>query len=149
MFTLEFYIVMAVVAAAIVAFAARPATHGPAEQYLLAGRLYDDSLAEGPELLLECADNGSVAIVRRGIEGVADDGAVSLAVEVAGSDIKIEERIVPGRMAPSGMLGAEFELRHIKLGFYHVRYNSQPTGLFAAFPLHVAPGIRTSKPLTR
>lgn len=140
---------MAVVAAAIVAFAARPATHGPAEQYLLAGRLFDDYDAEGPELQMECMDNGTVVIVRRGVEGVADDGAVSLAVEVAGSDIKIEERLTSGRMPQTSAKGAEFELRFLKPGFYHVRYNSQPTGLFAAFPFHVAPGIRTSKILTR
>lgn len=149
MFTLEFYIVMAVVAAAIVALAARPASHGPAEQHLLAGRLYDDYGDGAPELMMECTESGSVAITRRGIEGVACDGAVSLAVEVAGSDIRIEERIVPGRMALGPVQAAEFDLRSIRPGFYHVRYNSQPTGLFAAFPFHVAPGIRTSKTLAR
>lgn len=140
---------MAVVAAAIVALAARPSSRGPAEQYLLAGRLFDDFDADGPELQLECLENGHVTIVRRGVEGVADDGAVSLAVEVAGSDIKIEERIVPGRMAPAGSKGAEFSLRFLRPGFYHIRYNSQPTGLFAAFTFHVAPGIRTTKTLSR
>lgn len=140
---------MAVVAAAIVAFAAKPATHGPAEQYLLAGHLFDDFEADGPELQLECLDNGHVVILRRGVEGVGDDGAVSLAVEVIGSDIRIEERIAAGRTAPGSVKGAEFELRFLKPGFYHVRYNSQPTGLFAAFPLHVAPGIRISKQLVR
>lgn len=140
---------MAVVAAAIVAFAAKPATHGPAEQYLLAGRLFDDFNADGSELQLECLDNGHVVLLRRGVEGVADDGAVSLAVEVAGSDIRIEERITAGRTAAGSAKGAEFELRFLKPGFYHVRYNSQPTGLFAAFPFHVAPGIRASKQLAR
>lgn len=140
---------MAVVAAAIVAFAARPSRRGPAEEYLVGGRLFDDCEAEGPELQVECADSGEVILVRRDVEGVADDGALSLAIEVAGSDIRIEERLTPGRMAPACPKGAEFELRFLKPGYYHVRYNSQATGFFTAFTLHVAPGIRTSKPLTR
>lgn len=146
--TVEFYVILAVIAAAIVAFASKPAERGPAAEYLLAGIL-DDSRADMlPMLFLACREDGSVALTRQGVDCISDDGAVSLAVKVIGHDVAIEERLTTGR----GLIqpcSANFLINFLPPGHYHIRYNSAKTGLFVAFPLHVRPGITTSKLLQR
>ncbi|MCC8113494.1 MAG: hypothetical protein LIP03_05765 [Bacteroidales bacterium] len=61
----------------------------------------------------------------------------------------IEERLTPGRGVLMPAQQAYFRVKHMPPGRYHVRYNSQKTGLFAAFPLHITPGLRASRELGR
>lgn len=148
--SVEFYIILAVIAAAIVAFAAKPGSSGPVQEFLLAGDLSRGSESAHPELNIDVQGNGSVRLVRRGVDCITDTGAVSLAVKVKGSDVMIEERLTPGRGILEPSVSAAFLIKFLKPGArYHIKYNSQKTGLFAAFPLHVAPGIKTVKELTR
>ncbi len=147
--SVEFYVILAVIAAAIVAFAARPGGTGPVQEFLLAGTLSRGSANARPELAIEVRPNGQVRLVRRGVDGITDDGAVSLAVKVKGTDVMIEERLTPGKGILEPDVSAEFLIKFLKPARYHVKYNSQKTGLFAAFPLHVTPGIKTIKELTR
>lgn len=142
---------MAVIAAAVVAFSARPQSRGPVMEYLLASQLNeeDDSEFDQPSVEFKCYDDGSVRLVRHGVEDVTMSGAVSLAVKCDGSNVSIEERLVGGSTwdNPAGM--ATFRVDFLTPGRYHIRYNSAKTGLFAAFQLHVRPGIVASHILSK
>lgn len=143
----EFYVISAFVAAAVIAYFCRPADRGPARQILLAGEL---SLTGHPEpaIELEALDDGSVLLRRYGLRDINETGAVSLAVKVVGFDVRIEERLALGRdpLAPP-IDTATFRLDFMGREHYNIFYNSDPAGLFAATTLHNRPGIRLLKPL--
>lgn len=112
-------------------------------EYLLASELSqrDDSDTSGTSLTLTCMDDGSVLLVRHGVEGVSMTGAVSLAATCDGVNVTFEERLVGGSTWDPPALSATFRIDFLRPGRYHVRYNSERTGLFAAFSFHVRPGI--------
>ena len=144
--TVEFYVIAVLVAAMIVALVARPASRGEARQYLLAGDLKacgDDN----PAITLTAHDDGSVALTRHGIEGITSTGAVSLAVNVIGWDIVIEERLSEGFSDDAPIDTAVFRLDFLAPERYHIRYNSSATGRFVATPFHNRPGYTTTRPL--
>lgn len=148
--SVEFYVLATVVAAAVIGLCAKPTSRGPARTHLLPGILSDtsDIPADGPALDITCREDGSVIIHRTGLEDITDAGAVSLAITVIGFDISIEERqVIADCGAPRSQVS--FALDFLAPEYYHVRYNSDNTGLFAAFTLHVKPGIKIHKQLTR
>lgn len=142
--TVEFYVIAVLVAAMIVALVARPASRGEARQYLLAGDLRacgDDN----PAITLTAHDDGSVTLTRHGIEGITSTGAVSLAVNVVGWDIVIEERLSEGFSDDAPIDTVVFRLDFLAPERYHIRYNSDRTGRFAATPFHNRPGYTTTR----
>lgn len=146
--SVEFYVIAAFVAAAIIAFFSRPASRGVARQHLLAGNLTpDDDDIACPSIHLHVNDDGSVTLTRRGVSGIGADGAVSLAVNVIGFDIEIQERQVAGLWPPQSAMQARFTLDFLARERYHLSYSSETAGLFAATSLHVRPGITIDKTL--
>ena len=145
--SIEFYVILAVIAATIVAMACRPSSQGPVLEFLLAGRLRD-SADMHPAIDIACNSDGTVSLTRRAVSGLTDMGAVSIAIEKKGTDISIEERLTQGRGLPAMPVDAEFILDFMPPGRYHVRYNSSQASLFCAFTLTVRPGLQTTKPLT-
>lgn len=119
-------------------------------EYLLSAELSptDDS-ADGPSIDIACLDDGTVRLVRHGVEGVTLSGTVGGAVKCNGTNVSIEERLVVGSTWDDAARKATFRIDFLPPGRYHVRYNSDRTGLFAAFQLHVRPGITTSHILSR
>ncbi|MDE6587480.1 MAG: hypothetical protein K2K40_04010 [Paramuribaculum sp.] len=160
--SIEFYVIAAVAASAVVGLCVRPSSKGEAVTRLLAGELSAATPApEEPlstpkgaeatpaiELLVE--PDGSVTLTRLGLDGMVHaSGALSLVVNVAGFDISIEERLTPGRPVadtPEPM-SARFTLDFLGAERYHLRYYSEATGGLAVTPLHVRPGIHIVKPL--
>lgn len=168
--SVEFYVIAAVVAAAIVAYSAKSGVHGPARQFLISGVLTKVDKPVSPMIELICNDDGSVLLRRYGIEGVTLSGAVSLAVTVIGFDVKIKERIVEGRpksLKPTSVSGgydsriiridgseesgigcndeeaidtASFLLDFMAQERYFISYTSEPAGLFVAITLKNRPG---------
>lgn len=147
--SIEFYVIMAVVAAAIVAVACRPQVRGEMLEYLLAGRLSKKGEGHAPSVEFKCLDSGIVVLTRYGIEGVSESGAVSIAAKCDGVNLFIEERLIPGNQYDMPIDEARFDLDFLRHGRYHVRYNSDATGLFVAFQLHVSPGIVATRALSR
>ncbi len=145
--SVEFYVIAAFVAAAVVAFFCRPASRGAARQFLLAGTLTPGDDDTPPSIELLCNDDGTVTLTRHGVSGVGHDGAVSLAVNVVGFDIEVQERPVAGRWPATGSLSATFTLNFLGRERYHLAYTSESAGLFAATSLNVRPGIHIVKPL--
>lgn len=149
--SIEFYVILVVVAAAIVAFAARPHIAGAVRELLLAGELIPMSAAdegEEPSITFTCTESGRVIAVRRGLKGVTVSGAVSLAATIKGFDIRIEERITPGSAYDDPAGTAMFTIDTLAPSeYYHIHYNSSSTGLFAIFTFHTRPSISATHPL--
>lgn len=154
--SVEFYVYATLVAAAIVAFLARPSSRGEARQHLLAGELsnasnrsWSDSNSAQPAISLIVRDDGAVVLFRHGIEGVSSSGAVSLAITVIGFDITIEERIVPGNNFDDPIDTATFVLDFLAPDRYHLKYNSSATSSFVATTLLVRPDYEKHLQLNR
>ena len=154
--SIEFYVYATLVAAAIVAFLARPSSRGEARQHLLAGELsnasnrsWSDNASVSPAISLIVRDDGAVVLFRHGIEGVTSSGAVSLAVTVIGFDITIEERIVPGNNLDDPIDTATFVLDFLAPDRYHLKYNSSATSSFVAATLLVRPDYEKHLQLNR
>lgn len=154
--SVEFYVYATLVAAAIVAFLARPSSRGEARQHFLAGELsnasnrsWSDSNSAQPAISLIVRDDGAVVLFRHGIEGVSSSGAVSLAITVIGFDITIEERIVPGNNLDDPIDTATFVLDFLAPDRYHLKYNSSATSSFVATTLLVRPDYEKHLQLNR
>lgn len=147
--SVEFYVIAGAIAAAVVALSALPSRRGAAVLHTVAGDLSDSSSAEPsePSIDVEVDDNRRVIIRRTGLVGVGDTGAASLAVNVVGFDIDIEERLTAGRLALERRDTAVFTLDFLGAERYHLRYNSEDAGVFAAFSLPVREGIRIHRVL--
>lgn len=157
--SIEFYVIATVVAAAVIAASAMPSRRGPVRTFLFAGRLLPDSgpdwyrmdvEADTPAVQFTVTDEGLLKVQRYGLEGISADSAFSLAVEIAGLDVVINERLTPSRRpgvyapAPCGpddiMPEAEAVLDCFGRERYHFRYYSEATGRSCAFYLNIAPG---------
>lgn len=151
--SIEFYVIAAVVASAVVGLCVRPSSKGEAVTRLLAGELSparDDGADSTPSIELLVEEDGSVTLTRRGLDGMVHaSGALSLVVNVAGFDISVEERLTPGCPEADVPEPAEarFTLDFLGAERYHLRYYSEATGGLAVTPLHVRPGIHIVKPL--
>lgn len=153
--TPEFYVIVSVIAAAVIAIMSLPERKGEAVTHLLAGNLIascpgsDSDTGPGHgSISFECLDGNIVILRRNGIQGLTASGAVSLAVNVSGFDIRIDERITPGPDASScHVSSAIFTLDFLAPEWYHIRYESERHSEHAALTLHVREGITISKPL--
>lgn len=150
------YILLLFVAAAFVAFVARPRGRGEAQKRLYAGTLieadgHDKAEVETPtpRLETECIGGGKVRFRRIGVEHLTSSGAVSLAVTFKGKDVEIVERVSAGYGNDRPVQGAEFEIDMTGHEWRHVRWSNEDTGLWCAFTLHVREGIRFEVPLKR
>lgn len=144
----EFCVTVLVIAAAVIAYAAMPAQKGTAREYLLGGELREMSRQCPPSIELCCLDSGAVRLVRYGVEGVAPDGAVSIAVTVTGFDILVKERLVAGREDPVP-LTASFTFDFLGHERYHLRYVSEQLSLGCSLTVNNRPGITVIRPLVQ
>ena len=149
--TVEFFVIAALSAAAIVAYLCMPKSRGEAVVHTVAGELSagDGGDGEEPELLVEVRDDGAVVLTRSGIEGITASGAVSVAATVCGFDMNVEERRMRGFSNDARIDKARFVLDFMAPEWYHVRYANSDTGEFCSFRLHVKPGIKMRRRLKR
>ena len=154
--TVEFYVIVSVIAAAVIALTSLPERKGEVKLYLIAGQLFqqtDNSTSTevtSGTLHIEVQAGNIVNIRREGLEEVTMNGAVSLAVKVSGFDIVIEERITPGNVSAEGVANSVvFRFDFLAPEWYHIRYESERFGEHAAFTLHVREGIVMRKVLIR
>lgn len=147
--SVEFYVIILVLAAAVIAFSVRGDSRGPVRQVLLPGVLSaTDGEAPAPAIELVCADDGTVVLHRRGVRTVTEGGALSLAIKVRGFDVEIIERTAPARHPGGEPLDtASFILDFMGPEHYFISYRTDVEGLFAAVTLHNRPGIRLRKTL--
>lgn len=143
--TVEFYVLATFMAAAVLAYCVKPSRRGSAVQRFEQGWLTEGELDAEPALYIVCLDSGGVQIRRTGLPVTGASGAVSLAIEQIGFDLDCKERRVDGAGAP--MREAVFVLTFLGSEWYHINYHDEASGRFAAFSLHVRPGIKMRVPL--
>lgn len=151
--TVEICVLLFIVAAAVLAVAIRPGGKGPAETYFYSGDLMvaGDS---SPLLAITVGDDYRAAVMRRGLAGaLCDDGAVSLAVTVTGTDVTVEERVTPGKMMSaddtrpdSAMFFLDCLPPNTRI---HLRYNASAFSSGASCTFTVRPGFTYTLPLTQ
>lgn len=157
--SVEFYVIAATLAAAAVALAALPSRRGAAVLHMAAGELGNEGAGADPSLEVWVDDSRRVHIRRHGLPNVTTLGAASLAINVVGFDINIEERLTfanPRRVykltsepdGPKPVDCADFVLDFFAPERYHIKYNSEDAGVMCAFTLPVREGIKLKKPLT-
>ena len=146
--SVEFYVIATVVAAAVLAVCLRPSRKGQAVLHTVAGFLCEGVPEAEPALHVECLESGNVLIRRTGLSGIYATGALSLAVNQIGFDLEIQERLPPGAGFDGLQISeAVFVLNFLGPDWYHISYTTDPSDRFAAFSLHVRPGLKTTVPL--
>ncbi|MDE6283652.1 MAG: hypothetical protein K2L97_06660 [Muribaculaceae bacterium] len=151
--SVEFYVIIFLVAALIVGLMAMPASHGPVETDFATGRLtFDPDLSDiTPRIELEALPDGTVRIIRYGLPDRLDNAAtVALAINRKGFDLTIEERITPTDKALLSsechpVNKAEFILTGLAHERYHLKYNSDTTSSFTALTFNNRPGLRSTR----
>lgn len=150
--TVEFYVILSVIAASVVALMAVPQHKGEVKTHLIAGELVvADTNASAqedvrPSIAFECHEGNLVVLRRYGLRDISADGALSLVVKVSGFDVVIEERVTAGN-GPGEAVSANFRLEFFAPEWYHIRYESEHYSLHAALTLHVREGIVMRKDL--
>lgn len=97
--SIEFYVVAAFVAAAVIGIVAMPKSRGEVRTFLYAGELDSSACDTEPSVVAHVDNHGRLEIYRYGLEGVGMAGAFSLAVKINGFDVTIEERLTTGNMS--------------------------------------------------
>ena len=161
----EFYVILFLVAAAIVALLAKPKDTAEAREYLLAATLSaststisSNPAATGPNIAttptdsepsiaVYCDESGGVWLRRTGIEGLDDSGAVSAKVLVKGFNITVYERITEGKYGLAPADTAIFSLDFLTSSRYWLRYESETTNRTATLSFRNTPGYRAQAPL--
>ena len=142
------YIILLFVAAAFVAFCARPSRRGEARQKLYAGTLIEDFEVEKPSdeprIEVRCLEGAHVEFRRIGVEGLTSSGAVSWAFTFIAGDVDVRERVSNGYTGDRPMAGAYFTADMTGHEWYHIHWIDEESGLWAAFTLHVRPGLTTT-----
>ncbi len=150
----EFYVILFLVAMAIVAFLAKPHTVGPASEMLLGASLSssgkvicnDNSIEiventeSEHEIIVDCDDRGSVWLRRAGLDGMDASGAVSAKIVVKGTNITIYERVTPGRYGDNPVDTALFDMDFLSPQRYWLRYESEATNRTATLSFRNTPG---------
>ncbi len=145
--SIEFYVIAAFVAAAVIAAVSRPSQKSAARTFFYAASPADDPEPTA-EAVIECEvdERGDMAITRRGLHGLTVDGAMSLAVEIIGTDVTIKERLTAGRSGePVTAMRANIDCLGPER--YHFQYLSENTKTGTAFYLTVRPGNRVTREL--
>lgn len=145
----EFYVIMTVVAAAVLALCIRPSRREAAVTRTVSGWICpgDDSrpFDAPPRLEIECLRNGNVLLKRTDIAHLGVTGALTLQVTQIGFDLQIQEHLTPGAgLSENSVEDAVFVINFLAPERYHIHYVADPGDRFAAFTLHVRPGIKTA-----
>lgn len=141
----EFYVIMVVIAAAVLSLCVRPSSRGQARSFFYPSSLLA-SFGGEPAVTLRCLDDGNVELLRTGLLGQVDSaGAVSLSVTLTGFDVTIMERITPtGSVAGEPVDAAMFVIDCLAPERYHLRYVAAD-GSVCVMSLHNRPGIRVAR----
>ena len=145
--SIEFYVISAVVAAAVIAFMARPPRRGPARTRLIAPDLRAETAPDGPQLIIDCDEAANLTVTRTGITNVTD---VKISVTIQDHDIIIEESAVtaaPNAQVPE--LTASFGIEGVGRDRYHLSYTAAHQSLFTATPFTIRPGLHFQRNLNQ
>ena len=144
--SVEFYVILVVIAAAIAIAAAMPSSRGEARNFFYTARLLEtESPATSPGVTFTYDDHGNLTVFRTGITGLTSSGALSLAVTIIGTDVTIEERLSNGYSADPPRDAAQAALDCLGRQRYHIRYISD--NMSTAFSMTLDNGARHHREL--
>lgn len=144
----EFYVILFLVAMAIVAFLAIPHQSGPVKEYLVGSSMSESLTPDSAAAIeIDCDDSGIVWLRRRGLTGVDATGTVSAKIVIKGFSITVYERIVEGRYGDNPVDTALFELDFLARERYFLRYESDATNSAATLSFRNTPGYHAHSPL--
>ena len=146
--SIEFYVVAAFVAAAVIGIVAMPKSRGEVRTFLYAGELDSSACDTEPSVVAHVDNHGRLEIYRYGLEGVGMAGAFSLAVKINGFDVTIEERLTTGHMSAGEAAMGYACIDCLGPERYHIQYRSEATGRNAAFSLNIKPGNEITRLLS-
>ena len=140
--SVEFYVIAAFVAAAVIGFAAMPRGRGEVRSYMYGGDIEPyTGTSDEPELVAAVDDHGRLCLERTAIEGVWPAGAYSVVVKVSGFDVVVEERLTADRRSCDvAAATGRVVIKCLGQERYHIQYRSEATGRSAAFSLNIRPG---------
>lgn len=156
--TTEFYVILFLAAAAILAYIVKPHSATAASEHLI-GSILSNSLENAinknpvevdsqPSISINCDDNGCVWLQRNGISGIDASGAVSAKIIVKDTNITIYERLCEGRFGDTPIDTAIFELDFLRQEQrYWLRYESEATNSFATLSFRNTPGYHAQSVL--
>lgn len=147
--SVEFYVIMTVVAAGVLALCIKPSSPGAVIARTISGWIcegYGDGSHDSPRLEIECLANGNVIVRRTDVPEVGDTGEMTLQVTQKGFDLEITEFVKTGRRSATTppVQDAVFILDFMGSEYYHLHWTNHIGDRFAAFSLHVRPGIKTT-----
>lgn len=150
--SVEFYVIVLLVAALAVGLLAMPSGHGPVKTSFAEGFLtYDQAAGPEPRLELECLPDGNVKITRHGLPDNLDNAATAaLAISRKGFDLTVEERLTPASRPllaseTSAVNTAVYILTGLARERYHLRFNSDSTSSFTTLTFVNRPGLRSTR----
>lgn len=147
--SVEIYVLLALLAAAVLAFCMKPSRKGEAVTHMLAGTLcfIDDVPADSATIDFECLESGNVLLTRRGFTNLTQNSSVSIVINVIGFDVKIEERVVLGDNSGQAINAALFTLEFMAQERYHIHYISDLISSSASLTLNNRSEMHVSKKL--
>lgn len=143
----EFYVILFVTAAAIVALLLRPSGEGAVRETLAAASLaHTDNDEEAVRVTV--GDSGSIVVQRTGLKDLTSTGAVSAKINIKGHDIYFYERIVAGGKESEPVDTATFELDGLIAGDrYFLRYEAETLSAYAQLTFRCDDGYTVCRPL--
>lgn len=108
-----------------------------------------DSVKTEPAIEVICGENGTVTLVRTGLEYVTMNGALSLKVEVKGFSIFITERLTEGNEWGLPAASAMASLDFLATERYSLRYDSPALSMAATMSFNNTPGYHRKALLQR
>lgn len=156
--TTEFYVILFLAAAAILAYIVKPHSATAASEHLIGSILSNslENVANGvsietevqPSISIDCDDNGCVWLRRNGISGIDASGAVSAKIVVKDTNITVYERLCEGRLGDSPIDTAIFELDFLRQEQrYWLRFESEATNSSATLSFRNTPGYHAQSTL--
>lgn len=144
--SIEFYVILSVIAACVVAALALPRRHQAVRTFFYNGTLHSADQESQPQVRFTVRPDSTLEIERTGLSEVRMDGSCNFAVKISDFDVVIEERITPGYIEPQAGT-ATVVIDCLGPERYHFQYRSVKTGRTAALTLNLRPGNTLTRPL--
>lgn len=145
----EFYVIAFVVAMALLALMMHPKERNAAITLLAVGESRPTANSE-PMIEVEADRSGMLRLTRSVVTATSTDGTFAVAVKVSGSDIRITEKYTPkrGEALQATTYDVTYEIANaLHAGKYHIRYESDIDGFWAAGWLSVPAVVAKRMPL--
>lgn len=139
--SVEFYIILTVVAAAIIAVLARPSRRSAARSFLIPGQLLTSPTSSEPMVSVTVDDHANVHFLRTGICEITSSATLTLSATLIDHDLTLKQCVASGYANDPTVTAADYLIDFLGRDRYHIHYHDETTNLSCSFSLTVRPGI--------